>query len=188
MMLATEAELSLSELERYLSKLIPMASALGVNVRQASLDSVMIAAPLSLNRNHRGTVFGGSASAVAILAGWLLLDVRLRTTGVAASVVIQRNEMHYLTPITSDFEARARLSTDGNWCNFLRILARRKKSRVNVSVDLTCKGVVVGEFAGSFVAMVDQPAQFRDANSANNFPNRGPFRNESQPGSVLRSP
>jgi hypothetical protein len=83
MMRATEADFSLSELERYLCKHIPMASVLGVNVRQASLDSVIVGAPLSRNLNHRGTVFGGSASAVAILAGWLLLDVRLRTTGVA---------------------------------------------------------------------------------------------------------
>ena len=158
MMRTTEADFSLSELERYLCKHIPMASVLGVNVRQASLDSVIVGAPLSRNLNHRGTVFGGSASAVAILAGWLLLDVRLRTTGVAPNFVIQRNEIHYLTPITADFEARARLPSDENWCNFLRILARRKKSRVNVSVDLTCKGALVGEFAGSFVAMVDQSA------------------------------
>ena len=83
--------------------------------------------------------------------------VQLRATAAGSNIVIQRNEIRYLTPITCDFEARARLSSDENWCDFLRMLARRKKSRVNVSVDLTCKGALVGEFAGSFVAMADQP-------------------------------
>jgi thioesterase domain-containing protein len=157
MMQATEADYFPSELERYLSENIPMASVLGINVKQASRDSVIIGAPLSLNVNHRGTVFGGSASAVAILAGWLLVYVQLRAKAAASNIVIQRNEIRYLTPITCDFEARARLSNGENWCDFLRMLARRKKSRVNVSVDLTCKGALVGEFSGSFVAVADQP-------------------------------
>lgn len=156
MIQATEADVVPSELERYLSQHIPMASVLGINVKEASLDSVIIGAPLSLNVNHRGTVFGGSASAVAILAGWLLVHVRLRAIAAASTIVIQRNEIRYLTPITFDFEARARLSSDENWSKFSRMLARRKKSRVDVLVDLTCKGALVGEFAGSFVATLEQ--------------------------------
>src|ERR1700739_2564528 len=157
MMQATEADFFPSELERYLSENITMASVLGINVKQASLDSVMHGARLSFNLNHRGTVFGGSASAVAILAGWLLVYVQLRAKAAASNIVIQGNEIRYLTPINCDCEARARLSNGENWCDFLRMLARRKKSRVNVSVDLTCKGTLVGEFSGSFVAMADQP-------------------------------
>ena len=44
-------------------------------------DTVVIEAPLAPNINHRKTVFGGSASALGILAAWSLVHLRLAGTG-----------------------------------------------------------------------------------------------------------
>ena len=57
-----------SELQTYLHQHIPLFQAMQVTVVEASLQQVVLTAPVAPNINHRETVFGGSASAVAILA------------------------------------------------------------------------------------------------------------------------
>jgi thioesterase domain-containing protein len=56
------------ELAHYLHEHIPLSHAMGVEVVEADWHSVTLRAPLAPNINHRETVFGGSASAVGIVA------------------------------------------------------------------------------------------------------------------------
>jgi thioesterase domain-containing protein len=56
------------ELQAYLHAHIPLSAAMQVSVDAVAADGVTLRAPLAPNINHRETVFGGSASAVAILA------------------------------------------------------------------------------------------------------------------------
>ena len=65
------------QLERYLHEHIPLSKAMGVSVLSVGEEAVTLRAPLAPNINHRETVFGGSASALAILAAWSLLHTRL---------------------------------------------------------------------------------------------------------------
>ena len=69
-------------LQGSLNERIPLTRALGVVVRRAESAGVVVEAPLEPNVNHSGTVFGGSASAVAVLAAWALVEVRLARDGV----------------------------------------------------------------------------------------------------------
>ena len=57
-------------LQEYLHGRIPISAAMGVRVLAASPESVVLSAPIEPNVNHRETVFGGSAAAVATLAAW----------------------------------------------------------------------------------------------------------------------
>src|SRR5690242_13456316 len=93
------------ELEQFLHEHIPLSKAMGVQVRKSNLEHVVLAAPLVPNRNHQSTVFGGSASAVAILAAWSLLYVRLRQAGIQVRLVIRQNTMKYERPIAGKFIA-----------------------------------------------------------------------------------
>lgn len=61
------------ELDHYLHEHIPLSQDMGVEVVVADWNSVTLRAPLAPNINHRETVFGGSASAVAIPAAWALI-------------------------------------------------------------------------------------------------------------------
>lgn len=115
--------------------------------------SLTLAAPLEPNINHRDTVFGGSASALAILAAWSLLHTQLRAAGVDSRLVIQRNTMEYLHPITGDFVARATLPDEGRWRRFIRTFTRRGRARLRVTSVLECDGERVGELTGEFVAL-----------------------------------
>ena len=142
-----------AELERYLHEHIPLSRAMAVHVVAADAQAVVLDAPLAPNINHRETVFGGSASALAILAAWSLLHVRLRAEGRASRLVIQRNTMDYEQPILGDFSARSALADPADWALFTRMLARKGKARIAVQAVLEHGGAVVGRLTGEFVAL-----------------------------------
>src|SRR3954470_15344709 len=99
--------MSSAEVEVYLHEHIPLSAAMGVRVLACEAGGVRLHAPLAPNINHRATVFGGSASAVAILAAWTWLHFALRDAELPSRLVIQSNTMDYLAPIADDFEAYA---------------------------------------------------------------------------------
>jgi len=142
-----------SELTQYLHERIPLAKAMGASVRVVEPDRVVLQAPLEPNLNHRHTVFGGSASALAMLAGWALLHVRLSSEGIADHLVIQRNVMEYQHPILGQFTARSMLERADAWKPFTDTLARRGKARITVLAELEYQGRTAGRFSGQFVAL-----------------------------------
>lgn len=146
--------MSPSELEAYLHEHIPLSAAMAVSVTDASPESVALAAPLEPNINHRETVFGGSASAVAILSAWSLLHLRVRDAGLTAQLVIQRNTMEYDRPINGAFSARAELAAPERWELFRKTLERRGRARIGVNSVLEFDGEVAGRLSGDFVALV----------------------------------
>ncbi len=142
-----------AELEQYLHAHIPLSKAMEMSVVSVEEDSVVLCAPLGPNINHRETVFGGSASALAILAAWSLLYTRLRREGLPSRLVIQRNTMEYEQPILGEFTAQSSLEQPGAWSQFTRMLARKGKARVAVLSVLKHRGQVVGRLTGEFVAL-----------------------------------
>lgn len=147
-----QALMSQHSLAQYLHQQIPLSRAMQVDALEVSEDSVRLSAPLVPNVNHRATVFGGSASALAILAAWSLLHVRLRGSFPQASIVIQRQSTSYNRPIQGTFSARAALAQPDDWSRFVRLLARRGKARISVTSTLEYAGEQVGQFSGDFVA------------------------------------
>jgi thioesterase domain-containing protein len=141
------------ELAQYIHEHIPLSKALGVSVVAIEDDAVTLQAPLEPNLNHQQTVFGGSASALAILAGWALLHVRLQSEGIADRLVIQRNVMEYQHPILGQFTARSMLEHPAGWKPFTDMLARKGKARITVLAVLEQMGRVAARFSGQFVAV-----------------------------------
>lgn len=142
------------EIQDYLHKHIPISKAMEVQVIEAGHERIVLSAPLEPNINHRETVFGGSASSVAILACWTLIYIRLKLEVVESQLVIQRSTMKYERPITGKFEATCTLNNPESWEKFVKILTRKKRSRINISSVLICNGQKVGELEGDFVAII----------------------------------
>ncbi len=142
-----------ADIQTYLHGHIPLSAAMGVKVVACDAAGATLGAPLAPNINHRETVFGGSASAVAILAAWTWLHVTLREAGQSSRLVIQGNTMSYLAPITGDFEARCDAPAPVVIGKFLRTLARHGKARIAVDAVLTCEGKEVATFSGDYVAV-----------------------------------
>ncbi len=142
-----------AELEQYLHEHIPLSKDMGVRVMSANADAVILQAPLEPNINHRETVFGGSASALAILAAWSLLHIRMLAEGIDCRLVVQRNTMEYDKPIFGKFTARSSLEQPEDWARFTRMLARRGMARITVESVLEHEGQVAGRLGGEFVAL-----------------------------------
>lgn len=140
-------------LQSYLHEHIPLSEAMQVKVVAAQTTTVVLRAPLAPNINHRETAFGGSVSALAILAAWSLLHTRLRAEDVECQLVIQRNTMDYDLPIAGPFSATATLCEPGDWPRFIRMLARKGRSRITVASVLEFEERSVGRFSGEFVAI-----------------------------------
>lgn len=145
--------MQLKELEEYLHEHIPLSRAMQVSVVQADYDVVRLAAPLAPNINHRETVFGGSASAVAILAAWTILYVRLQKEGLYSRVVIQRNQVTYDLPIAGDFFAVTQEIDEAGWQRFVKQLRRHHRARIPVTSILEFEGQPAGTMTGDFVAI-----------------------------------
>lgn len=141
-------------LQTYLHEHIPLSKAMGVEVLEAGTAGVTLAAPLTPNINHRETVFGGSASAIAILAAWALLYLRLKQEAIEARLVIQQNSMHYERPIAGRFTASSRLDDQHIWQRFTDTLRRRGRARIHVNAELHYAGERAGVLGGDFVALV----------------------------------
>jgi thioesterase domain-containing protein len=142
-----------NELETYLHQRIPLSRAMAVEVRSAAPDGVELFAPLAPNINHRDTVFGGSASAVAILAAWSALYVRMRAEMRAGRIVIRRNKMSYERPIIADFTAKSEPPEAAAWAKAIATLGKGRPARVHVTATLECLGERVGVLEGEFVVM-----------------------------------
>lgn len=140
------------QLEQYLHEHIPLSAAMRLSVILVRPDEVVLGAPLSPNINHRGTVFGGSASALATLAAWSLLHVRLQTAGVTSRLVIQHSTMDYERALTEDFTARAMLTDSSDWSRFLHTLTHRGRARMDLQAVLEQHGIRAARFDGRFVA------------------------------------
>lgn len=141
------------DLQAYLHDHIPLSRAMQVSVLQVSEAAVVLEAPLAPNINHRNTVFGGSASALAILSAWSLLHFRLHLAQLPCRLVIQRNNMSYDKPIAGDFTASATLTQPDQWAAFMRMLTRKGKARITITSVLEHAGTPVGVLTGEFVAL-----------------------------------
>ena len=141
-------------LRSYLHDHIPLSGAMGVEVVDASAGVVMLDAPLAPNLNMHGTMFGGSAATLALLAAWSVVHLRLEAEGLANQLVIHRTEMEYLRPI--DGTARAVARFDADWGAFQRTFSRHGRARLTVTAELWFKGQVAGRLLGEFVAISER--------------------------------
>lgn len=141
------------DLQEYLHQHIPLTRAMQVSVVCVEPESVVLRAPLAPNINHRETVFGGSAAALATLAAWSLIHTRLVDAGKSSRIVIQRNTMTFGQPIAGDFSARSILPSSETWAGFTRLLERRGRARITALADLIYAGNAVAKFEGEFVAL-----------------------------------
>ena len=141
-------------IEKYLYDHIPLSAAMQLKVLEATKKKIVLSAPLAPNINHRATVFGGSASAVAIVSAWALVHFRLQSEGRCCRVVIQKNKMAYEKPIHSEFKAICCLEDEEAWQKFVNAILLKKRARIILDSILECDGDRVGAFEGAFVAVV----------------------------------
>jgi thioesterase domain-containing protein len=124
-----------------------------IRVLEAGPDGVDIEAPIEPNLNHRSTAFGGSVAALAILAGWTLVHLRLRAEGLVTHTVIQSSDVRYDAPIHAAFRAVTEPVDPDAWERFTKTIRRHGKGRLRLSVTVLAEGGPAASFRGAYVAV-----------------------------------
>lgn len=145
--------MSPTELQQFLHRNVPLSQAMQVEVDAIDAAQLVLSAPLLPNLNQHGTVFGGSAATLGVLAAWSLLHTRLTRQAVHCKLVVQRSAMEYEAPMSDRFTAKATLSAEADWDRFLAAYAAHGKARIQVRATLHSAGQRAGLFSGEFVAV-----------------------------------
>lgn len=144
--------MSTAELEAYLYQHIPLSKAMGVVVIE-NASRVILEAPLGPNINHQSSVFGGSESALALLAGWAWIRERVIPTYPNAQLVIASTKVTFTRPALGSFTATCEAVDHSR---FFDHLSRKGKARINLTILLHSEGVVVGKMDGEFAAVLSR--------------------------------
>jgi thioesterase domain-containing protein len=151
----------LTGVEAYLHEHIPITRALGLKVTGYDGNTVRLWAPLEPNLNHRQTAFGGSVSALGILAGWTLLHLKLGQRGDPAQLVIQHSATDYIGPVATDFSAVCTLPAARDWEKFEQSFRRYGKARIHLESLIEVEGRVLARHSGRYVALRRSPGSIR---------------------------
>lgn len=138
-------------LQDYLDHAIPLVPQMQVRVATLNDAELVLTAPLAPNRNHIGTVFGGSLNALGTLACWGLVWLALQDRG--AHIVIHEGRMKFHKPATADFSAACTIPEDDRLQRFVAQYRRRGRARITLHADISCNGRNVAEFEGAFAAI-----------------------------------
>ncbi|MDZ7706599.1 MAG: YiiD C-terminal domain-containing protein [Trueperaceae bacterium] len=143
-----------SRIEAFLHRHLPLARAMEVRVVRVDEDGARLTAPLAQNHNHHGTAFGGSLSALAMLAGWAFVHAALERAGIeGAEVVIHEVRFAFTKPARGDLEAWVAAPEDAAWDVFARALARRGRARLDLGCELRSEDAQVARAEGRYVAV-----------------------------------
>jgi thioesterase domain-containing protein len=106
---------------------------MGVRVLGYDGEQLTLVAPLDRNHNHLGTAFGGSLSAVATLAGYGLLWLKLADR--SCHVVIRDSALSFRRPVRGEIRAVCRSPDQTAFAGFRRDLAAKGRARIRLPRD-----------------------------------------------------
>jgi thioesterase domain-containing protein len=115
----------------------------------ADRASFAIEAPVALNYNHLHTAFGGSINAVATLAAYAFLWLRLSDE---SHVVVRESTIRFVRPIREMIRARCEEPATDQLRAFDARLRDKGKASMRLIVLIEENGDLAAEFSGTFVA------------------------------------
>ena len=141
-----------NELQNLFYHEIPISEKMGVEVLKVSDNDLQLLVSLNLNKNHKGTAFGGSQySACALACYGLFLSSILEFGHNTNNIVIANGSIKYISPVTENFIIEVSWDTDLK-NHFFKILNEKKKAKVNLTAHILeqnskdLKSVFNGEF------------------------------------------
>lgn len=139
------------ELTTFLHREIPITRAMGAAVETQPGGALVLTAPLEPNHNHLGTAFGGSLGALAVLAGYAFLWLRLENGD--AHIVVRSSSLDYRRPVKSGIRATCRQPGAAEFAAFRETFERKGKARITLEVIIEENDAVCVTFRGVYVAL-----------------------------------
>lgn len=142
-----------AELQAFLHHNIPASAALQFSVTEAETGRVALMAPITANRNHHHTVFGGSIVMLATLCGWAL--VHLNYPEYHGKIVIQKSHIRYLKPARGNLTAVCGKTDPKAWMQCSAMLTAHGKGKIHITCTLFSNDIKVAEFEGKYVVLAE---------------------------------
>lgn len=139
-------------LQQRIDREIMLAKPMGVIVEAADETSVILRAPLAPNANHKGTAFGGSLYALAVLTGWAWATRFLATRTLDADAVIQESNMRFLAPVHGEMRACIEIPAAADIDRLRKMLLRADRGRIRLRVNMHQGTTLAAVFDGLFAA------------------------------------
>jgi thioesterase domain-containing protein len=135
----------------YISEYIPALGSLGAEVIAASVEEVVLSAPLAKNHNDKGSAFAGSQYLLAIAASWSLAYLNARAEGVVQPDLIgAEGKIKYLKPARAEqIVARAKADPE-QMQRFRHSISRNRTALLNQQAIIE-DGGAASEFQVKFV-------------------------------------
>lgn len=134
---------------------IPISKSIGIHSLNISDESLSLALPILPNKNHKGTLFGGSLYSSAALASYGLFLTELNKQGFTTNnIVISDGEMKYKKPVNKDALVEASWPSISEKNDFINTLRKKGKARITIRCTISCDNIICAEFLGKFVAVL----------------------------------
>jgi len=98
--------------QNFLNQSIPLTKDMGLLLTGYNGNRLFLKAPLSNNINDKGSVFGGSSSALMIIAAWSLIKLKCDENNITADIVIHKNDTVWHKALYSDLIIEAEFKQD----------------------------------------------------------------------------
>ncbi len=142
-------------LQNYLHQQIPLAHSMGIEVKECSERMLILTAPLLINKNDKGTAFGGSLAAALTLAGWAVTYVTLQRLGLEATTLLRRSKIDYMKPIQDELLIIANMPNEASVYRFKQDLLEKGKARWDLGARAETKHELAVDFVGTYVSLSD---------------------------------
>jgi thioesterase domain-containing protein len=139
-------------LQERIDREIVLARPMGVIVESADEAGIVLRAPLPPNANHKGTAFGGSLYALAVLTGWAWLTRYIASAEINADAVIQKSSMQFLLPVKGELRAVIAPPANADIDKFRKLLLRAGRGRIRLRVEIHQGEKLATVFDGLFAA------------------------------------
>jgi thioesterase domain-containing protein len=133
------------------------ASHLTVNTKQSNPDmnlslplvsELITTAPLAPNINLHQTMFAGSIYTLMTLTGWGMVWLQQQLASVTGDIVLADAQVKYIAPVHQQPSAKV------IWPVLdLSPLARGRRVKVELTVELWCQDVLCARFCGVYVSL-----------------------------------
>jgi len=133
---------------------IPLSEKMGVRIQQYTGQKFITTMPETGNQNPHNTLFAGSLFSLATLTGWGLIWLMLRERHLGGTIILADAHIRYSHPVTGRPSAIADL---GSLSGDLDRLARGRKARVQLQVELFGNDVAGAIFEGIFIVLPAKP-------------------------------
>lgn len=144
-----------NEMEKLLHDKIPISVAMNISVMELTAQSLRLFIPLEENKNHVGTLFGGSLYSAGALACYGLFLATLRDHGeTTKNVVAAEGHIFYKEPVDGNCVIEAQWNPLETQAEFFQNLARWKKARTEMKAQMLVRGKLCAEFSALFVARI----------------------------------